>query len=147
MFRPYLWPDLIYSNTSYGRDHKHSIEVLHRFARNVIMQRDADFDDSQIGSTRRQAFLDILLKAKRDDPTITFDDIQEEVDTFMFEGHDTTAAGASWACHLIGSHPEVQKKLHEEIDRVLGSNKLRFKSEIKIILIINIFNKEVRIDH
>lgn len=41
---------------------------------------------------RRVAFLDMLLKAKSVDPTIKFSDIQEEVDTFMFEGHDTTAA-------------------------------------------------------
>lgn len=41
---------------------------------------------------RRVAFLDMLLKAKSEDPTIKFSDIQEEVDTFMFEGHDTTAA-------------------------------------------------------
>ena len=34
----------------------------------------------------------MLLKAKKENPSITFDDIQEEVDTFMFEGHDTTAA-------------------------------------------------------
>ena len=122
VFRPYLWSDLIYSYTSNGREHKQCLKVLQKFTNQVIMQRDADFDDSLIGSSnRRKAFLDILLKAKRDDPTITFDDIQEEVDTFMFEGHDTTAAASSWACHLIGSHPEVQKKLHEEIDRVLGS--------------------------
>jgi cytochrome P450 len=40
----------------------------------------------------------------------------------MFEGHDTTAAAASWACHLIGSHPEVQKKLHEEMDTIFGNS-------------------------
>lgn len=124
IFRPYLWPDLIYSCTSYGREHKHSLDLLHMFTKRVIVERDADFDDrsssSERTSKRRQAFLDILLKAKRDDPTVTFDDIQEEVDTFMFEGHDTTAAASGWACHLIGSHPHVQKKIHEEIDRVLG---------------------------
>ena len=71
-------------------------------------------------SQKRVAFLDILLKAKHEDNSLTFDDIQNEVDTFMFEGHDTTAAALSWAIHLIGSHPEVQKKLHEEIDSVFG---------------------------
>ena len=62
----------------------------------------------------------MLLKEKSQDSSLTFDDIQEEVDTFMFEGHDTTAAAASWACHLIGSHPDVQKKLHEEIENIFG---------------------------
>ena len=39
----------------------------------------------------------------------------------MFEGHDTTTAAIDWACFTIGTHPEVQKKLHEEIDRVFGN--------------------------
>ena len=37
------------------------------------------------------------------------------------QGHDTTAAAANWACHLIGSHPEIQKQLQEEVDSVLGN--------------------------
>ena len=51
---------------------------------------------------------------------MTSKDLQEEVDTFMFEGHDTTTSATGWACHLIGSHPHIQEKLHAEIDRVFG---------------------------
>lgn len=43
----------------------------------------------------------------------------------MFEGHDTTAAAASWACQLIGSHPDVQKLVFEEIERVLGRHSIQ----------------------
>jgi len=39
----------------------------------------------------------------------------------MFEGHDTTSAAAAWGLYLIGSHPDVQKKVHEELDDVLGA--------------------------
>jgi len=63
-----------------------------------------------------------LLKAKHEDSTFTSSDLQEEVDTFMFAGHDTTTSAVSWACHLIGSHPEVQKRLHQEIDQVFGNS-------------------------
>jgi cytochrome P450 family 4 subfamily V len=62
----------------------------------------------------------MLLKFKHEDPSIKLDDIQEEVDTFMFEGHDTTATSLSWTIQLIGSHPDIQAKLREEIDLVFG---------------------------
>nr|APA31876.1 cytochrome p450 00951 [Brachionus plicatilis] len=121
-FDPLEWSDFIYYKTQKGKDFKRCLKILHEFTTKVILERDGDLDDLDLQSKKRIAFLDLLLKAKREDPTITFDDIREEVDTFMFEGHDTTAAAASWACQLIGSHPHVQKKLHEEIDSVLGES-------------------------
>nr|QEV83814.1 cytochrome P450 [Brachionus rotundiformis] len=121
-YDPLEWSDFIYFKTQRGKDFKRCLKILHDFTTKVIMERDADLDDSDLKSKKRIAFLDLLLRAKREDQTITFDDIREEVDTFMFEGHDTTAAAASWACQLIGSHPEVQKKLHEEIDSVMGQS-------------------------
>ena len=86
------------------------------------MSKSEEFDETNHPQTNRIAFLDTLLKYKKEDETITIDDIQEEVDTFMFEGHDTTAAASSWACHLIGSHPHVQQKIHEELDRIFGNS-------------------------
>jgi cytochrome P450 family 4 subfamily V len=40
----------------------------------------------------------------------------------LFQGHDTTAAAINFTCFMIASHPEVQQKLHEEIDRVFGTD-------------------------
>ena len=53
-------------------------------------------------------FLDILISATLPDGSKLKDsDIQEEVDTFMFEGHDTTACAISWILYLLGKHPKV----------------------------------------
>ena len=54
---------------------------------------------------------------------LTIDDIQEEVDTFMFEGHDTTAAALTFCCYLVGRHPDVQAKIHAELDSIFGGEK------------------------
>ena len=53
---------------------------------------------------------------------LTIDDIQEEVDTFMFEGHDTTAAAITFFCYLMGCYPDVQRKVQEEIDSIFGDD-------------------------
>jgi cytochrome P450 family 4 subfamily V len=53
---------------------------------------------------------------------LTIDDIQEEVDTFMFEGHDTTAAALMYFCYLMGCYPDVQAKVQAEMDSIFGGN-------------------------
>ena len=59
-------------------------------------------------SKKKVAFLDLLLRLKLDNGSrLSKEDIQEEVDTFMFEGHDTTTCSIAWTLFLIGNHPEV----------------------------------------
>lgn len=40
-----------------------------------------------------------------------------------FSGHDTTAMALCWSLYLIGLDPEVQEKIHSEIDSVFGGDK------------------------
>lgn len=91
---------------------------------------DHDYDDEiQEGIYRRkrlQTFLDILLRHSLDtDTSFSDDDIREEVDTFMFEGHDTTAVAISWSLYLIGLHQDHQAKVYEELSSVLGNDPQR----------------------
>ena len=66
-------------------------------------------------------FMDTLIYQHIKDPiSLTQENIREEVDTFMFEGHDTTGWAVTWATYLVGLHPEVQEKIHEELDQVFG---------------------------
>lgn len=128
---PFLWPDTIFDALSYGKIFRKSVKTLHDFTLNVIKERkkdlidrfgsnlkDLDYEQISSNGKKRLAFLDLLLCTGG----LQEDDIREEVDTFMFEGHDTTAAAMTWVCYLLCKNPEVQKKVHQELDTILGES-------------------------
>jgi cytochrome P450 len=47
--------------------------------------------------------------------------VRDEAMTIFLAGHETTANALAWTWHLLAAHPDVERRLHEEIDRVLGS--------------------------
>ncbi|XP_007524588.1 cytochrome P450 4V2-like [Erinaceus europaeus] len=131
--KPWLWVDFIFQMFKKGREHKQSLEILHTFANNVITERanemkineefGSDNGDSTPSRRKRQAFLDLLLNVTDDEGNkLSHEDIREEVGTFMFEGHDTTAAALNWSLYLLGSYPEVQKKVDKELEEVFGKS-------------------------
>lgn len=70
----------------------------------------------------RLAFLDLLLDETEKRPFFTDQDIRNEVDTFVFAGHDTTTVSTAWALFLLGHHPEVQEQLFEEQQQIFGNS-------------------------
>lgn len=40
----------------------------------------------------------------------------------MIKGHDTTGIAFTWALFCLGNNPEVQKKVHEELNEVFGDS-------------------------
>ncbi|MEM7555568.1 MAG: cytochrome P450 [Cyanobacteria bacterium P01_A01_bin.84] len=49
------------------------------------------------------------------------EDLRDQVLTFLFAGHETTASALSWAFYWIYKLPKVKEKLLQEID-ILGDN-------------------------
>ncbi|XP_075677551.1 cytochrome P450 4c3-like [Dermatophagoides pteronyssinus] len=125
---PWLQYNKIYFNLfAEGRKHRQDINLVHQFTMNVIKQRKSEIlkrkeqnHDSNINEYgRRLAFMDLLIEQHMKDPIhFTELDIREEVDTFMFEGHDTTAMSLIWTLHLLGNHPDIQNRVHKEIDEI-----------------------------
>ena len=66
-------------------------------------------------------FSDILLQASETN-NLSDEYLREEVDTFMFEGHDTTANAMSFATYLMARYPETQTKARKEQDDIFGND-------------------------
>jgi cytochrome P450 len=47
--------------------------------------------------------------------------VRDEVMTIFIAGHETTANALTWTFYLLSQYPDVEKKLHDEIDSVLGA--------------------------
>ncbi|XP_049765138.1 cytochrome P450 4C1-like [Schistocerca cancellata] len=132
---PWLHSDFIYKKTAAGKQFFKNVEILQGFTKKVINERrlsrqsnkQKTTSDSidEFGRKRRVAFLDMLLEASEASQKLTDEAIQEEVDTFMFEGHDTTSVGMAWTLFLLGHHPDVQEKVYAELNDVFGGDARR----------------------
>ncbi|GIX85776.1 cytochrome P450 4V2 [Caerostris darwini] len=126
MLNCWYWIDWIFFNfIEDGIELKNHLKILHDFTLSVIQEKKKKLlsGDPEIGTKRkRKALMDLLLEHHLQTKDLTEEDIREEVDTFAFEGHDTTATGISWALYLIGLHKDVQEKIHEELDRIFGDD-------------------------
>ncbi|RSN39903.1 cytochrome P450 [Amycolatopsis sp. WAC 04197] len=66
--------------------------------------------------------LSVLLSARDESGTAMTDlEIRDELMTILAAGVETPASGLAWSLYLTSSHPDVEAKLHEEVDAVLGS--------------------------
>ncbi|OQR73969.1 cytochrome P450 4V2-like [Tropilaelaps mercedesae] len=117
--RPWLWSDLIYYLTPLGRQFKAAVQEMHAFVTKVIDDRLSIIKADPSKAT--QSFLDMLIMVHLKQPDeLTLIDLRDEVHTFMFAGHDTTASATAFALYMMGLHPDVQERIHQELDLVFA---------------------------
>ncbi|KAH8375752.1 hypothetical protein KR200_002027 [Drosophila serrata] len=92
------------------------------YGQSAGLKDDLDVEDNDIGEKKRLAFLDLMLESAQNGALITDTEIKEQVDTIMFEGHDTTAAGSSFFLSLMGIHQGIQDRVLAELDTIFGDS-------------------------
>ncbi|XP_070497080.1 cytochrome P450 4d2-like [Chironomus tepperi] len=137
--QPWQRLDFLFNLTSSKRKQDELVKILKNFTTKIIEERRKllmtkksedlkNLDDEDFGLRKKMCLLDVLLQSTIDGKPLSNEDIQEEVDTFTFAGHDTTTNAICFTLHMIAKHPEVQQRLNKEIEEVLGDEKLTFKS-------------------
>jgi cytochrome P450 len=66
--------------------------------------------------------LSMFLSA-RDEETgtgMTDRQLRDEVMTMLLAGHETTSLALSWTYYLLSQHPDVERRIEDEVDRVVG---------------------------
>ena len=91
-----------------------AIRRLDKIIYRIIAERRATGSD-------KGDFLSMLLNAQDDDGSRMDDhQLRDEALTLFLAGHETTAVALSWTWWLLAQHPEVEAKLHDEINSVLA---------------------------
>ncbi|KAJ8730960.1 hypothetical protein PYW08_002373 [Mythimna loreyi] len=110
-----------------ARREKSLIKDVHNYTKNIIQRRRRNRNENNAGNIQEnnlnevKPMLDILLD---EEAKGTIDDtgIRNEVDTFLFEGHDTTATALTFMIMRIANEPEIQDSIYEELQDIFGDS-------------------------
>jgi cytochrome P450 len=94
------------------------LKKFHAFLREMI--------ESRRTGEQQKDLLSILLHTKHEESGDAMTDLEvmEEVLGMIIGGHETSSAALTWTLYELHRHPEIQKRLHEEIDAVVGDRPL-----------------------
>jgi len=93
-------------------------EVVYRF----IDERRALVSRTEDGYDPTGDLLSMLINVRYEDTGEGMSDqqLRDEVMTMFLAGHETTANTLTWVWYLLSQHPEIEARLHAELDDVLG---------------------------
>ena len=137
--------DAYFYLTPTGRAYQACCRRAQAYTRDLILKR------KRILTMQRQSpgaemesrdFLDILLTSTDEKGVgLTDGEICDEVDTFVFEGHDTTSSAMTWLLYYLALYPEYQEMCREEVNRYFNSKRLAMK-DLSNLEFLTMFIKE-----
>jgi cytochrome P450 len=90
--------------------------------------------------------LSMLMQARDEDGSQMSDkQLRDEVLTFLLAGHETTALALTWTWYLLSQHPEIESKLHEELDCVLAGRAPEFADLQKLRYTERVIKESMRL--
>ncbi|KAF5277259.1 hypothetical protein FQA39_LY18508 [Lamprigera yunnana] len=132
IFSPLKMINSLYKLTYTYYKQKKYLSIIHGYTNSVITARRNNLSKKTNVKTnnieevkQRLAFLDLLLQYNMNEDTLSMESIREEVDTFMFEGHDTTASGISFTLYCLSQNKYIQDKVSAELDQIFSDDQGR----------------------
>jgi cytochrome P450 len=76
---------------------------------------------------------------------LTDSQVRDEVVTMLAAGTDTTANTLSWILHVLGTRPDLERRLHAEVDSVVGNRSVTLADVPKLELVRRLISEALRL--
>jgi len=76
---------------------------------------------------------------------LTLKEQRDNLIGFFIVGQETSALALTWALYLIGSHPETQQRILEEIHDILGNKDVKFEHINQLKFVNAVLNEALRL--
>jgi cytochrome P450 len=108
--------------TKENREYKRALSTIEEVVWDLIDEREGTQDGD---GEEPMDLLSILLRARAEGRQ-TDENLRDEMVTMLLAGHDTTALTLTYTWYLLSQHPEVEARVHEELDSLLGGDRPTF---------------------
>ncbi len=130
---PYRWPLPRHLRT------RKAVQVLRDYIQRFI-------DERRSNPMERNDFLSILLQAKDEDGKPMSDEqLMAECLTLFGAGHETTATSLTWTWYLLCQHPEIYRRVQEEVDNVLQGRTPTYDDLARLPYCLQVFKEAMRL--
>jgi len=112
----FFLPHFIVSNLPVSRNN--NVRAASRFARNTCRRL---VEEKKKRLANKEPMHPDIISVALESGGFSEDDLVDNMMTFLAAGHETTATAFTWAIYLLCKHPDVQKRLRDEIQSHIPS--------------------------
>lgn len=122
---------------------KHADQILRKKIMGMVAERRAGAPNM----SAHDDLLSMLIEARDEDSGQPMPDeqIRREAITMIGAGHETTARTMAWVFYLLSQHPDVEGKLHAELDAVLGQRHAAMEDVPQLVYTRQIIDETLRL--
>jgi len=100
--------------------YERAMDDLSELVERLVEERRSDAVDRE-DATDRDDLLSTLADAEYPNgERMSPEEVKDQLVTFLFAGHETTATALTYACWLLAGHPDARRRLDAELDDELG---------------------------
>lgn len=101
--------------------YNHLVNVLNKAVDDVIAKGRENATSSEPGKTNKKTMIKLMFDAEdkagtsAESKRLSYNEIRDELKTFIYVGHDTTSVATHWALYCLGRYPDIQQKVYDDI--------------------------------
>ena len=75
----------------------------------------------------------------------SYEELVDQISFLFLAGHETSASALSWTLYLMSMTPDIQQRMFDEVERVLGGRDPQFSDIQKLTFIRDVFRESLRL--